>query len=72
MVYKHKVDNALLVRIVPKVFVIVTRKASVNAMVFVHHAGNAVEAKTIEAIDLNPIAQVAEQEPEDLVGAIIE
>jgi len=52
--------------------VIVTRKPSVDAVVFVHHAGNAVEPESIEPINLDPIAQVAEQEPEDLVGAIIE
>ena len=50
---------------------VVARKPSANAMVFVHHTCNAVEPKSIESINVNPVAQVAKQESEDLMRAII-
>ena len=70
--HQHKIHDPFFIRVVTKVFVIASGKARSNSMVLVHHAGDAVEAEAIELEFLHPVAEVAQQEPEDFVIPVVE
>lgn len=70
--HQHEVDHCLEVDTVSKVLMVPSREASTDTMVLVHHARHAVEAEAVELVLLDPEAQIAEQEAEDLVVAVVE
>ena len=49
-----------------------SRETGANTVVLVHHAGDAIEAEAVKLVFLHPKAQVAHEEPQNLVMAIIE
>lgn len=70
--YKHQVANSGQVDRVSKVLVVATREACADAVVGVHHGGDAVEAEAVELVLFHVEAEVAEQEAEDLVVIVVE
>ena len=70
--YEHEVYNGFLVGTVTEVFVVTTRESGSNAMVFVHHACDAVKSKTIELVFLHPETQIAKEESKHFMISIVE
>jgi hypothetical protein len=55
-----------------EIFVIASRKACAYTVVFIHHTCYAVEPETIKMKFLYPEPQIAKQEPEDFMMAVVE
>jgi hypothetical protein len=72
LVGNHQVHDTLLVDSRAKVLVVATGETCADTVVGVDHASDTVEAETIELVLLHPESQVAEQETEDLVMAVVE
>lgn len=72
MTYKHKVYHSLQVNLVTEVFMVSTREACADAVMEVHHTGHTVEAEAVELERLDPPSEVAQQETEDLMVAVVE
>lgn len=51
---------------------VTAREACPNAMMGIHHARHAVEAEAVKLILLYPKPEIAEQETENLVVAVVE
>lgn len=65
--HEHEVDDTLLVCVITKVFVISSREPGTHPVVLVHHTRHTVESEAIKLELLDPIAKIAQQEPEHLV-----
>jgi hypothetical protein len=70
--HQNKINNCFDISCVAEVFVVSTRESRPNTMVFVHHAGHAVEAETVKSEFLDPKSKVRQQETKDLMVTIIE
>lgn len=49
-----------------------SREARADTVVVIHHASHAVESEAVKVEFLEPVPQVAHEEPEDLVVPIVE
>lgn len=70
--HKHQIHNRLYVGGRSEILVVSTGKSRSNTMVGVHHTSNSIESVSIKLILLRPEPQVAQQEPQYFVGAVIE
>lgn len=69
---QHEVNNRLQICSISEVFMITPREARTDSVMFVHHARHPIEAESIKLVLFHPEAEVAHQEPQDLVGSIVE
>lgn len=70
--HQHEVDHTFLVHAWAEILMISAREASPNTMMKVHHARHAIKPEPVEMILLNPKSQITQQEPKDLMRAVIE
>mmetsp|Transcript_8241 Transcript_8241/g.15658 ORF Transcript_8241/g.15658 Transcript_8241/m.15658 type:complete len:572 (-) Transcript_8241:563-2278(-) len=72
VVGQHHVRHAVHVRVHAKVLAVAAREDVLQAVVRVHHGGDAVEPEAVKLVLLHPPAQVGEQEADGFVLAVVE
>jgi len=72
VVGKHEIDHSLQIDTLSKVLVVVAREAKADAVVEIHHGGDAIESEAVKPVFLHVKSQVAEQEAHGLVASIVE
>lgn len=72
VVCEHEVDDSFQVDVTSEIFVISSRESSADAVVGVHHTGDAVEPEAVEFEFLHVEPEVAEEEAENFVMPVVE